>query len=324
MTERPNILFITADQWRADCLSALGHPIVRTPNLDALAKNGVLLARHFCQAVPCGPSRASMHTGLYMMNHRSVTNGTPLDRRHVNWSQLLRERGYDPVLFGYTDTSADPRDYAADAPELRTYEGVLPGLRPEVLLTEGDVSAWTDWLNGQGVDVPARGYDLYLTKADQVEWEAGGPSAAPLALAAQLHDTFFGPDRTTDYLTAATKPWCVHVSFLRPHPPWIAPAPYNARYSPSAVPSSRRAESADVMARQHPWLAHELERRHARAPDNEARLERLKASYFGLMAEVDDNIGRLVAALKRNGQWDDTLIIFTCRRDGATTPLACP
>ncbi|MCG8434841.1 MAG: sulfatase-like hydrolase/transferase, partial [Gammaproteobacteria bacterium] len=84
-----NILFITADQWRAECLSCLGHR-VQTPNLDALAGEGVLFRRHFANAVPCGPSRASLHTGMYLQNHRSGTNGTPLDARHTNWALELR------------------------------------------------------------------------------------------------------------------------------------------------------------------------------------------------------------------------------------------
>jgi arylsulfatase A-like enzyme len=104
-----NILFITVDQWRGDCLSALGHPIVRTPHLDALAAEGVLFRRHFANAVPCGPSRASLHTGMYLQNHRSGTNGTPLDARHTNWAKELRAHGYDPVLVGYTDTAQDAR-----------------------------------------------------------------------------------------------------------------------------------------------------------------------------------------------------------------------
>ena len=59
-----NILFITADQWRGDCLSGLGHPTLKTPNLDQLSQEGVLFKNHFCQIVPCGPSRASLFTGL--------------------------------------------------------------------------------------------------------------------------------------------------------------------------------------------------------------------------------------------------------------------
>ena len=71
------VLFISADQWRGECLSALDHACVRTPNLDALAAEGVLFRNHYCQASPCGPARTSMLTGMYMMNHRSLRNGTP-------------------------------------------------------------------------------------------------------------------------------------------------------------------------------------------------------------------------------------------------------
>src|SRR5665213_2424978 len=93
MAEPLNVLFITADQWRGDCLSAAGHPTVRTPHLDALAARGVRFARHFANAAPCGPSRACLHTGLYAHNHRSVTNGTPLDARHDNWALWSAARG---------------------------------------------------------------------------------------------------------------------------------------------------------------------------------------------------------------------------------------
>ena len=113
------VLFISADQWRGECLSALGHACVRTPHLDALAANGVLFRNHYCQASPCGPARTSMLTGLYMMNHRSLHNGTPLDARFTNLALEVRKAGYDPTLFGYTDTSPDPRRYAPDDPALK-------------------------------------------------------------------------------------------------------------------------------------------------------------------------------------------------------------
>ena len=75
---QPNILFITADQWRGECLGHKGHPMVKTPHLDALAADGVSFAKHFANCVPCAPSRASIHTGMYLQNHRSGTNMTPL------------------------------------------------------------------------------------------------------------------------------------------------------------------------------------------------------------------------------------------------------
>ena len=104
-----NVLLITLDQFRGDCLSAAGHPLVRTPNLDRLAASGVRLARHYSQAAPCAPGRASLYTGTYQMNHRVVANGTPLDARFDNIALMARRAGYQPALFGYTDQAVDPR-----------------------------------------------------------------------------------------------------------------------------------------------------------------------------------------------------------------------
>ena len=108
-TKRPNVLLVTLDQFRGRCLSVAGHPVVKTPHLDRLAGDGVRFAQHWAQCAPCGPSRASLLTGLYMCNHRSVFNGTPLDDRIPNLARMARATGYDPVLFGYTDTTVDVR-----------------------------------------------------------------------------------------------------------------------------------------------------------------------------------------------------------------------
>ncbi|MGY8997786.1 MAG: sulfatase-like hydrolase/transferase, partial [Alphaproteobacteria bacterium] len=104
MRERPrgNVLFITADQWRADTLGAAGHPVVQTPNLDRLAAASVRFANHFAQTVPCGPARASLLTGMYLANHRVVGNGAPLDRRFTNLALEARKSGHAPTLIGYT------------------------------------------------------------------------------------------------------------------------------------------------------------------------------------------------------------------------------
>ena len=124
MTDKLNVLFICADQWRADCISALGHPNVKTPNLDALVKDGMLFRNHFGQCTPCGPSRTSLLTGLYLMNHRSGRNGTPLDSRHTNIALEARKAGYDPALFGYTDTTPDP---PASIPMIRHSPPMMKG-----------------------------------------------------------------------------------------------------------------------------------------------------------------------------------------------------
>jgi arylsulfatase A-like enzyme len=310
MTLPLNVLFITADQWRGDCLSARGHPVVRTPNLDALAAEGVLFARHYANTAPCGPSRASLHTGMYLQNHRSHANGTPLDARHTNWALEAAKLGYDPVLFGYTDTSADPRVTPADSPWLRTYEGPLPGIRP-VCMLDGEPKPWTDWLNGQGYETPANVTQAYGFRRNGPDYEDGAPHPRPLAFPAEVDDTAFLAGRAMDYMREAKDPFIVHLSFLRPHPPFVAAEPYNALYDPADVPPFARRETPEAEGRQHPWLAWRLARPQFRALANEQRLRRLKAVYYGLMTRVDDAMGRIIAFLRETGLMDRTLIIFT-------------
>jgi arylsulfatase A-like enzyme len=305
-----NVLFITADQWRGDCLSALKHPVVRTPNLDALAADGVLFKSHFANTAPCGPSRASLHTGMYLQNHRSGTNGTPLDARHTNWAKEAAANGYDPVLFGYTDTSQDPRGLAANDPWLKSYEGPLPGIRPVCLLL-GAPKPWTDWLQTHGFEVPSNISLAYGYRAEGQDYEDGAAHPRPLKYPAEYDDTAFLISQTIEYIRTASGPFVAHLSLLRPHPPFVAPEPYNALYDPALVPGFSRRATPDDEAGQHPWLAYQLSHRMFRATENEQRLRRLKAVYFGLMSRVDAEIGKLIQFLKDSGRWDSTLIIFT-------------
>jgi arylsulfatase A-like enzyme len=154
------VLFISADQWRGECLSALGHACVKTPHLDGLARQGTLFRNHYTQASPCSPARTSLLTGLYMMNHRSLRNGTPLDARHTNVALEARKAGYDPTLFGYTDTSPDPRRYPAGDPVLTTYEGVLPGMSVGLQLPD-HMAAWIADLRARGYPLPGGRRDVY-------------------------------------------------------------------------------------------------------------------------------------------------------------------
>ncbi|GMV61277.1 MAG: sulfatase [Parvibaculum sp.] len=310
MADRLNILFITADQWRGECLSALGHPAVRTPNLDALAKDGVLFTRHYANAVPCGPSRASLHTGMYLQNHRSGTNGTPLDARHTNWAKEAGRHGYDPVLFGYTDTSQDPREEDPESPWLRTYEGPLPGIRPVCMMGTWP-TPWTNWLKENGHEVPDDIRFAYGHRAPGPEYEDGAAAPRPLVYAKEIDDTSYLTNRLIGYIAESTAPFIAHLSILRPHPPFVAPEPFNAMYDPETVPGFARKETHDAEGAQHPWLEHQLGRKLFRAPANEKKLRRLKAVYYGLMSEVDEALGRVFAFLKETGRWDNTLIVFT-------------
>src|SRR5262245_33683027 len=208
MSEQINVLLITADQWRADCLSRLGHPTVRTPHLDALAEGGVTFKRHYAQCAPCGPSRASLLTGMYMMNHRSVRNGTPLDARFTNIALEMRKLGYDPALIGYTDTSLDPRYRDRNDPALATYAGTLPGFIQPVPGSEG-ADAWLRHLAGRGYDLTAE--TVYAPAADSGA-TGRGPTFAPARYSAAHSDTAFDIDEAIRYLAHQKAPWFLHLS----------------------------------------------------------------------------------------------------------------
>lgn len=150
-----NILFITADQWRGECLGVAGHKLVKTPNIDALAADGTAFFSHFANAAPCSPARACLYTGLYQMTNRVVRNGTPHAHRFDNVALAARRAGFNPTLFGYTDQSADPTIVPIGDPRLTTYEGVLPGFDVRVRLPD-DEKPWLSWLRAQGFDFDDR------------------------------------------------------------------------------------------------------------------------------------------------------------------------
>ncbi|MEQ1863304.1 MAG: alkaline phosphatase family protein [Micropepsaceae bacterium] len=312
MPRPKNVLFITADQWRGDCLSALNHPIVKTPNLDALAREGVLFARHFANTAPCSPSRATLHTGLYQHNHRVAMNGTPLDRRHTNWALEVRKLGYDPALIGYTDQTPDPRDLNADDPRLRTYEGILPGLNPVAPVSMDYPGPWADFLRARGYQLPDEERYILWQRENGPDYEDGAAHPKAWIVRAEHNDTTWHVDQAIDYVSEKRgEPWILHLSLLRPHPPWIASEPWNRRYDPANLPPPLRRANADEESAQHPWLAHQLAHPLYRAPDDEKKLNRMRAVYFAMISEVDDNLGRLFEHLKHERLWDDTLIVFT-------------
>ena len=307
-----NVLFITADQWRGDCLSAVGHSVVVTPHLDALAREGTLFTRHYANAVPCGPSRACLHTGMYLHNHRSGTNGTPLDRRFTNWALEARRFGYDPALFGYTHTAQDPRYLTPGDVRLGTDEGILPGIAPIVDMGT-HCGPWRDWLAAKGYALPD---DHGMTYGVRAESATSVDVPRPSIYDPTHTDTYFLVDRAIDHIEQTladteSPGFCVHLSLRAPHPPWVAAAPYHARYRPASLPASVRAESVEHEGAAHPWLRFHLSDRHNRSHDDERRHRLLQASYYGLMAEVDDNLGRLFAKLASLGIWDETLVVFT-------------
>lgn len=304
MPVRPNVLFITLDQFRADCLFGALADEVDLPHMAALARDAVSFRQHYSVTAPCGPSRASLMTGQYAMNHRAVRNGTPLRADAPTLGHAARAAGYEPLLYGYSDSSADPRHLPAGDPRLTSYEEVSPGFTEALRMRlESDVSAWTDHLAALGIDVP-EGEAIYRPQGDH--------PAAPALYPAEASDTAFLTDRTIADLAARDPGWFAHVTYIRPHPPFVAPAPYNAMYDPTGL-SPARSGAADpfaAAARASTPVARTVVGFADLAP-GPATTATLRALYFGLASEVDHHIGRLIAWLRESGQYDDTLIVLT-------------
>jgi len=287
-----NILLITLDQFRGDCLSAAGHAIVRTPNLDRLAQGGVRFARHYSQAAPCGPGRACLYTGTYQFNNRVVANGTPLDARFDNIALAARRAGYVPTLFGYTDQSIDPRQSTGpDDPRLSNYEGVLPGFNVELDLIASRQAQWISRLRGLGYDV-----------SDDAEAVVAQEPLRPHAHSVSA----FLTDSLVDWIRKQRGAWFAHASYLRPHPPYAAAGEFAALYKPGAMPNP--IGPASTRHKLHDALIND---RATDAPRDPHAMQHLKAQYFGMISEVDHQIGRIWDALIELAQWDDTFVIVT-------------
>jgi arylsulfatase A-like enzyme len=318
MAEPKNVLLIVVDQWRGDTMSVLGHPCLKTPHLDALCADGVTFRHHFTQAAPCAPGRASLLTGLYMMNHRVVQNSVPLDRRHTNLALEVRRLGYEPALVGYTTTTPDPRVTPRRDPRFRVLGSLMHGWHA-VGPWEPSKTPYFNWLRANGATLPTPPEDIWLP----IDGPGTGATASASTIPKELSDTAWATESALTYLKGVEgKPWFLHLGYYRPHPPFIAPAPYNTLYDPAEVPAPVWAASPEVEGKQHPLLAYYMtsvkqakffqDGQGLASAMSEADVRLMRAAYYGLISEVDAHLGRVIGYLKDTGQYDNTLIVFTC------------
>jgi arylsulfatase A-like enzyme len=312
-----NVLLIVVDQWRGDCLGVLGHPAVKTPNLDRFAREAVTFKRHYSQGAPCGPARASLLTGLYVMNHRVVTNGVPLDARHPTLSAELRRAGYEPTIVGYTTTTPDPRTVSPHDPRFTQIGNIMEGWKVFAHFDEDDFRNYFAWVAARGHGLPEDFKDIWLPASGQP-----GPSRAPSRIPAELSDSAWSTDRGIECMEMMQRrPWALHLGYYRPHPPLVAPAPYHDFIDEARIPAPLRAASPAEEAAQHPALRHYVETLPRRkffrraeglvADMDDDAIRVMRKAYYGLIAEVDAQLGRVFDYLKKTRQWDNTLIVFT-------------
>ncbi len=311
---RPNVLLVTFDQWRADHLGALGCPLPITPNVDAVAAGGVTFTKHHTATAPCGPSRASMLTGRHSMGHRAINNGTPLDASLPTLPRLMQAAGYDPVLFGYTDTTLDPRLLAPDDPRRSSWEQPMPGFRAGAA-TGDDVGVnvntaaetWLAWMaeRGHHFDDVWSAYGV----ADQPEPSAA-LSSSPAPYPADLSPAAHLTDETIDFVRGRREPWFAHLTYLQPHPPFVLPDEWFGFIDSNDVAAPNRLADRAAESAIHPLLATFLVIPQLTEPDEWGNA-RWRATYASMVAEVDYQFGRLLNTLDADGQADDTLVIVT-------------
>ena len=316
MQKRANVLFIILDQLRADCVFGNLAQHVNLPNIQRLAEDSVSFLQHFSVTNPCGPSRASILTGQYAMNHRSVRNGTPLRYDTPNLATEIRKAGYVPMLFGYTDTSQDPRVHDADDPALKSCEYPMTGFHEVVEMRQGMSYPWRSHLLDCGYN-----FSNCQNIFHPVSKTGGTPKINdPAFYSAEHSDTAFLTDRfLAEIPNYADESWFAHLTYIRPHPPLVAPSPYNTMYDPSKLPLPTRLTTKEDEEAVHPFFGP----LHIKDPVSkfvtgfpqlsatDENVQVLRSIYLGLATEVDFHIGRVIQFLKDNDQYDDTMIILT-------------
>ena len=246
MSDDTNILFIMCDQLRWDYLSCYGHPHLETPNIDGLAERGVRFTRAYCQAPLCGPSRSSIHTGRYMSSHGAMANEDPLKPGELTLGDCMRDLGVAPVLVGKMDVTGsrhapDGLGVDPDSPAGRIIANggfepfeKLEGLYPDPILPPR--LGYNEYLRARGYrgDNP---WELYANSAaadaDGRRVQAAGSmrhAGLPARVAEAHSETAFTTDRAMEFLeqTPDDRRWCLHLSYIKPHWPYIAPDPYHS------------------------------------------------------------------------------------------------
>jgi arylsulfatase A-like enzyme len=322
-----NILFIMCDQLRWDYLSCAGHPKLHTPNIDRLAAQGVRFSRAYVQSPVCGASRMSFYTGRYVDSHGASWNNFPLKVGELTLGDYLRPLGMDAVLIGKTHMQADKEGMERLGIDPKSIIGVrvaecgfdpyerddgLHGLGPDgrydpklprynQYLNDrgyGGDNPWHDWANaaqGEG-NALASGWAMKHAKK-------------PARVAEEDSETPYMTRRAMDFMREAKAPWCLHLSYIKPHWPYIAPEPYNTMYDAGDLVPVVRSE--EERTDPHPVYREFMKHRVSNVFARDEVREEVVPVYMGLIKQIDDQLGVLFRFMEESGLMQNTMIVFT-------------
>ncbi len=338
----PNVILIMTDQQRADSLGCTGNPVVKTPNIDALAARGATFTNHFTPHQICSPSRSTLFTGLYARHHGLTRNGVALPEDMPLISRDLKEKGYrthgvgkfhfQPILAPAEYEMPDSNAFWT-LPQSQGWNGPFYGFETVDILIGESVSAtqgghYADWLTKTAPEAA----DLYLPEhaleprpddLDEV-WKS--------AIPAELHYNTWITDRACDFLEEQDQenPFFLFVSYPDPHHPFSPPAPWCDMYDPDEVPvpdvqqdelasmpsyildgDREEASKSYVEFLRNPGPPREQGFMQTTQRFADASVKLAIAHTYGMVSMIDDCIGCLLAQLDAKNLTDDTLIIFT-------------
>ena len=320
-----NILFIMCDQLRADYLSCYGHPHLKTPNIDVLAAHGVRFNRAYCQAPLCGPSRASFYTGRYMSSHGVMANADPLKMGELTLGDYLRAARMTAVVVGKSEGSPNlvalerfQIDQSSTEGQQLANNGFLPfelfsGIYPDPILPKG--LGYNAYLRSHGFDGDNPWEEWANSAIDSKGKRVSGwqmrNAGLPARLPEEHSETAFTTRRAIEFLDSVDpdESWCMHLSYIKPHWPYLAPAPYHTRYHKDHVVPVVRDERE--RHNPHPvyqaFMAQDYSQNFSR---DEVR-DTVIPAYMGLIQQVDDHVGRVLAHLEKKGLRERTWIVFS-------------
>ena len=281
-----NLLFIMSDEHSRRVLGCHGHPMIRTPNLDALAARGVRFTDAYCNSPICVPSRASFATGRYVHQVRFWDNAIPYDGSVPSWGHRLIAAGHRSVSIGklHYRRTEDDNGFDDEVMPLHVVDGLgdLLGLIRDDLPVRGAALRMAEEA-GPG-DSPYQGYDDRITAAAQ-DW---------LRVSARQ---------------ATDRPWVLFVSLVCPHFPLIARQEFYDLYPEDAVPWPA-LYAADERP-DHPFIQAIRDCMVYDKAFDERRVRRAIAAYFGMVTFLDRNVGTLLATLRETGLEAGTRVIYT-------------
>ncbi|GIG55938.1 arylsulfatase [Longispora fulva] len=294
-----NILLLFADQWRGDCLSAAGHPVVETPYLDRLASSGTRFTRAYSSTPSCVPARAALMTGLSAASHGRVgyRDGVPWDYETTLAGEFTRH-GYRTHAVGKMHVYPERNLLGFETVEL--HDGYLHFARRNAddLAEIDDYVTWLRTASGRpDADYAENGLDCNSVVArpwDKPEWQ---------------HPTNWTAARTVEFLRTRDRdrPFFLFSSFHRPHPPYDPPAWAFEQYLTRPMPAPPVGDWAATM-----WQAtgDPLNPTSPYLELPEHRLRRARAGYYGNISHIDQQVNRILDALNEHGA-EDTIVLFS-------------